>query len=75
MKETNLEDNNSTYLQGNENTQELKQTPHTIPHTLQADSFTENVIYCDATWERQVGANKSRAGIGVIVHMQENQHL
>jgi ribonuclease HI len=79
IKGTNLEDNNSTDLQGNENTQELKQTPHTIPHTLQADSFTGNVIYCDAAWERQAGAqsgaDKSRAGIGVIIHMQDNQHL
>jgi hypothetical protein len=79
IKGTNLEDNNSTDLQGNENTQELKQTPHTIPHTLQADSFTGNVIYYDAAWERQAGAqpgaDKSRAGISVIIHMQDNQHL
>jgi hypothetical protein len=75
IKGTNLEDNNSTYLQGNENTQEPMQTPHTIPRTLQDDSFTGNVIYCNAAWERQAMANKSRAGIGVIIHMQNNQHL
>jgi hypothetical protein len=75
IKGTNLEDNNSTYLQGNENAQELKQTPHTISHTLQANSFTGNAIYCDAAWERQGGADKSRARIGVIIHMQDNQHL
>lgn len=71
----NLEDNNSSHQQGNKNIQEPIQTLPPIPQAQHDDYFTGNVIYCDAAWKRQTGQDKTRAGLGVIIHMHDNQHL
>ena len=46
-----------------------------IPQIQDANYSRGNAIYCDAAWERQTGAEKSIAGLGVIIHIQDNQHL
>jgi ribonuclease HI len=34
-----------------------------------------NVIFSDAAWEKQGDSTTSQAGLGVIIHFQENEHL
>jgi hypothetical protein len=75
IKGTNLEDSKSTRQQGHENTQQSDQRPPQITQVQHDDYFTGNVIYCDAAWKRKTGEDTSRAGLGVIIHMLDNQHL
>ncbi|XP_071685316.1 uncharacterized protein [Lolium perenne] len=75
IKGTNLEDNKSTHQQRHENTQWPIQMSSPISQAQHDDYFTENVIYCDAAWGTKTGEDNSRAGLGIIIHMHNNQHL
>jgi ribonuclease HI len=75
IRGSNIEVTKFSHQQGPENAQEQTQTP--LPTSQdQIPSFSSgNVIYCDAAWERRTGTENSRAGLGVIFHLQGNQHL
>ena len=72
---TKLEANNSTHQQGFERTRDKVQAHLAIPQIQDANYSRGNAIYCDAAWERHTGAEKSIAGLGFIIHIQDNQHL
>jgi hypothetical protein len=38
-------------------------------------SFAGNTIFCDAAWEIQPSNTTKRAGIGVFIQVQNNQHI
>jgi ribonuclease HI len=46
------------------------QTPSPYPLEKDSDLFAGNAIFCDASWSSATG----KAGIGVIIYMQANQH-
>jgi hypothetical protein len=50
-----------------------RQLPPLISHD--SDLIAGNAIFSDAAWEKQQDSATSQAGLGVIIHFKENQHL
>jgi hypothetical protein len=48
-----------------------------LPPLISQDSdlLAGNAIFSDAAWEKQQDSATSQAGLGVIIHFKENQHL
>jgi hypothetical protein len=74
IRGTNLEVSNSVQQQEHDNTAGKNQLGLTISQAQDANS-TRNIIFCDASWERKTCAENSRAGLGVVICLQGNNHL
>jgi hypothetical protein len=51
------------------------QVSPTASQTQDSNKLAGNIIFSDAAWERGTYSESSRAGLGVIITMQNNRHL
>ena len=59
--------------EGNVPAQDQRQKLQFFSQLQDANFLAGNAIFCDAAWEQTTGT--SRAGLGIVITMQGNQHL
>jgi hypothetical protein len=75
IKATKIEVLNYNDHHNKEQSPNSRQPSPPIPQVQGSDFPAGNAIFSDAAWEKQQDSTTSQAGLGVIIHFQENQHL